>query len=121
MATCLVRDADVLVTMDGARRELRGAGLYAVDGFIRQVGTTAELPARADVVLDLRGQIVLPGLVNAHHHLNQTLTRAFPAAQDAGLFDWLTAQYPAWTRIDAEASRTATLVGPTCRMNPSTA
>jgi len=53
----------------------------------------------------------LPGLVNTHHHLNQTLTRAFPAAQDAGLFDWLTAQYPAWTRIDAEASRTSTLVG----------
>ncbi len=111
MATLLARNAEVLVTMDGARRELRGAGLYAVDGFIRQVGPTAELPPTADVVLDLRGQIVLPGLVNTHHHLNQTLTRAFPAAQDAGLFDWLTAQYPAWTRIDAEASRTSTLVG----------
>jgi 8-oxoguanine deaminase len=111
MATLLARNADVLATMDGARRELRGAGLYAVDGFIRQVGPTAELPPTADVVLDLRGQVVLPGLVNTHHHLNQTLTRAFPAAQDAGLFDWLTAQYPAWTRIDAEASRVSTLVG----------
>jgi cytosine/adenosine deaminase-related metal-dependent hydrolase len=111
MGTLLAKDADVLVTMDAARRELRGAGLYAVDGFIRQVGLTTELPASADVVLDLRGQIVLPGLVNAHHHLNQTLTRAFPAAQDAGLFDWLTAQYPAWTRIDAGASRVSTLVG----------
>jgi cytosine/adenosine deaminase-related metal-dependent hydrolase len=111
MATLLARNADVLVTMDVDRRELRGAGLFAVDGFIRQVGPTAELPATADVVLDLRGQIVLPGLVNTHHHLNQTLTRAFPAAQDAGLFDWLTAQYPAWTRIDAEASRASTLVG----------
>ena len=111
MATLLAKDADVLVTMDGARRELRGAGLYAVDGFIRRVGETAELPATADVVLDLRGQIVLPGLVNTHHNLNQTLTRAFPAAQDAGLFDWLTAQYPAWTRIGAEASRASTLVG----------
>ncbi len=111
MGTLLARNADVLVTMDGARRELRGGGLYAVDGFIRQVGPTAELPPAADVVLDLRGQIVLPGLVNTHHHLNQTLTRAFPAAQDAGLFDWLTAQYPAWTRIDAEASRVSTLVG----------
>jgi 8-oxoguanine deaminase len=111
MPTLLLKNADVLVTMDALRRELRGAGLYAVDGFIRQVGTTSELPATADVVLDLRGQIVLPGLVNTHHHLNQTLTRAFPAGQDAGLFDWLTAQYPAWTRIDAEASRTSTLVG----------
>ena len=111
MSTLLARNADVLVTMDAARRELRGAGLYAVDGFIRQVGATEELPPTADVVLDLAGQIVLPGLVNTHHHLNQTLTRAFPAAQDAGLFEWLTAQYPAWTRIDAEASRTSTLVG----------
>lgn len=111
MSTLLARNADVLVTMDPARRELRGAGLYAVDGFIREVGLTGELPATADLVLDLTGQIVLPGLVNTHHHLNQTLTRAFPAAQDAGLFDWLTAQYPAWTRIDAEASRTSTLVG----------
>ncbi|HSD27730.1 MAG TPA: 8-oxoguanine deaminase [Vicinamibacteria bacterium] len=111
MATLLAKNADVLVTMDDARRELHGAGLYAVDGFIRKVGETAELPESADVVLDLRGQIVLPGLVNTHHHLNQTLTRAFPAAQDAGLFDWLTAQYPVWTRIDAEASRVSTLVG----------
>ena len=111
MPTLLAKNAEVLVTMDGARRELRGGGLYAEDGFIRRVGPTSELPATADVVLDLAGQIVLPGLVNTHHHLNQTLTRAFPAAQDAGLFDWLTAQYPAWTRIDAEASRVSTLVG----------
>ena len=111
MPTLLAKNADVLVTMDAARRELRGAGLYAVDGFLRQVGPTESLPATADVVLDLTGQIVLPGFVNTHHHLNQTLTRAFPGAQDAGLFDWLTAQYPAWTRIDAEASRVSTLVG----------
>jgi 8-oxoguanine deaminase len=111
MPTLLVKDADVLVTMDAERRELRRAGLYAVDGFIRRVGPAESLPATADVVLDLSGQIVLPGLVNTHHHLNQTLTRAFPGAQDAGLFDWLTAQYPAWTRIDAEASRVSTLVG----------
>ncbi|HEX9187902.1 MAG TPA: 8-oxoguanine deaminase [Vicinamibacteria bacterium] len=111
MSTLLAKNADVLVTMDAERRELRGAGLYAVDGFVREVGPTGSLPATADVVLDLAGQIVLPGLVNTHHHLNQTLTRAFPAAQEAGLFDWLTAQYPAWTRIDAEASRTSTLVG----------
>jgi cytosine/adenosine deaminase-related metal-dependent hydrolase len=111
MSTLLAKNAEVLVTMDAARRELRGAGLFAADGFIRQVGVTEELPATADVVLDLRGQVVLPGLVNAHHHLNQTLTRALPAGQDAGLFDWLTAHYPAWTRISAEASRTSTLVG----------
>jgi cytosine/adenosine deaminase-related metal-dependent hydrolase len=111
MPTLLAKNAEVLVTMDAARRELRGAGLFAADGFIQQVGATDELPRTADVVLDLSGQAVLPGLVNTHHHLNQTLTRAFPPGQDAGLFDWLTAHYPAWTRIDAEASRTSTLVG----------
>jgi len=78
MGTLLARNADVLVTMDGARRELRGAGLYRVEGFIRQVGPTAGAADDGDVVLDLRGQIVLPGLVNAHHHLNQTLTAPSP-------------------------------------------
>ena len=72
MVTLLAKNADVLVTMDEQRRELRNAGLYAEDGFIKQVGPTAELPATADTVIDLSGQIVLPGFVNTHHHLNQT-------------------------------------------------
>lgn len=111
MATLLARNADVLVTMDGQRRELRNAGLYAEDGFIRQVGPTAALPATADTVIDLSGQIVLPGFVNTHHHLNQTLTRNFPGAQDNNLFPWLKALYRAWARIDAEGSRASTLIG----------
>lgn len=111
MPSLLARDARIVVTMDGQRRELRNAGLYAEDGIIRRVGPTAELPASADTVLDLSGQIVLPGLVNTHHHLNQTLTRAFPGAQDNNLFPWLTALYRAWARVDAEASRASTLVG----------
>jgi len=111
MPSLLAKNADVLVTMDGQRRELKGAGLYAVDGIIRQVGPTAELPATADTVLDLGGQIVLPGFVNTHHHLNQTLTRNFPGAQNNNLFPWLKALYRAWARIDAEASRASTLVG----------
>ena len=81
MPTLLARNADVLVTMDGGRRELRNAGLYAEDGILKQIGPTAELPATADTVIDLGGQIVLPGFVNTHHHLNQTLTRNFPGAQ----------------------------------------
>ena len=97
--------------MDGQRRELKGAGIYAVDGIIRQVGTTSELPVTADTVIDLGGQIVLPGFVNTHHHLNQTLTRNFPGAQNNNLFPWLRALYRAWSRIDAEASRASTLVG----------
>lgn len=111
MPTLLARNADVLVTMDGQRRELRNAGLYAVDGIIQQVGPSASLPATADEVLDLSGQIVLPGFVNTHHHLNQTLTRCLPAAQDNNLFPWLQAQYRIWAGTTEAASRTSTLVG----------
>ena len=98
LGTLLARGAEVVATMDGARRELRGAGLFARDGVIEVVAEDAALPTTADTVLNLRGQLLLPGLVNCHHHLDQTLTRALPAAQDAGLFDWLRAQYRVWAR-----------------------
>ena len=97
--------------MDGSRRELKDAGIFAVDGIIQQVGPTAELPQTADSVLDLSGQIVLPGLVNTHHHLNQTLFRNLPAAQNNNLFPWLKAQYRIWARTTKEASRASTLIG----------
>jgi 8-oxoguanine deaminase len=111
MATMLAKNAAVLVTMDGERRELTDAGLFIRDGFIEQVGPTAELPAAADTVLDLRGQIVLPGLVNCHHHLDQTLTRNIPAGQNTNLFPWLKAHYRLWAARTPASSRTATLVG----------
>lgn len=111
MSTLLATNAEVLVTMDGARRELKGGGIFAENGIIRQVGLSAELPATADEVLDLSGQIVLPGFVNTHHHLNQTLTRNLPAAQNNNLFPWLKAQYHIWKGIGEEASRASTLIG----------
>ena len=110
MTSLLVRHATVLATMDGERREIADGGLFAVDGIIRQVGTTDELPETADRVLDLRDHVVVPGLVNTHHHFYQTLTRAIPAAQDAGLFDWLRALYPIWARIGPDDVRVATQV-----------
>ncbi len=81
-----------------------------MDREIAAVGPTAELPATADRVIDARNRVVLPGLVNTHHHFTQTLTRAIPRAQDAGLFDWLCALYPIWARIDAAALRASTAV-----------
>jgi cytosine/adenosine deaminase-related metal-dependent hydrolase len=75
------------------------------------VGQSDELPATADDVLDLGGHVVLPGLVNTHHHLYQTLTRAVPGAQDAGLFDWLRTLYPMWGRMRPEHVRVSTTVG----------
>src|SRR6202023_4407450 len=89
MSTLLAKNAEGLVTMDGQRRELKNAGIYVEEGFIKQIGLNGELPATADVVLDLSGQILLPGFVNTHHHLDQTLTRNLPAAQNNNLFPWL--------------------------------
>ena len=102
MATLLVKHAEILVTMDGHRREIPDGGLFIRDGFIEQVGPTADLPQEADEVLDLTGHILMPGLVNTHHHFYQTLTRAVPAAQDANLFGWLTTLYPIWARIQPQ-------------------
>jgi 8-oxoguanine deaminase len=92
----------MLVTMDNQRREIACGGLFIKDGFIQQVGSTQDLPQQADEVLDLAGCILLPGLINTHHHFYQTLTRAVPAAQDANLFNWLKTLYPIWARMNAE-------------------
>src|SRR5207237_7866075 len=108
MATLLVRHADLLVTMDDAEREWPDGAVYCVDGRIDRLGPTADLPATADRVVEARGMLVMPGLINAHHHFCQTLTRAVPAAQNGTLFQWLTALYPIWARITPEAVRAAT-------------
>ncbi len=98
MPTLLIKHA-YIVTMDDHQRELPEGGLFVRDGFIEQVGPTAELPTEADEVLDLSGHVLLPGLINTHHHFYQTLTRVVPAAQDANLFNWLTTLYPIWARL----------------------
>ena len=102
MPTLLIKNATVLATMDDQRREILDGGLFIRDGFIEQVGRTIDLPLEADEVLDLRNHLILPGLVNCHHHFYQTLTRAVPAAQNANLFNWLKTLYPIWARINPE-------------------
>ena len=102
MSTLLIKNSAILVTMDDRRREISDGGLFVRDGFIENVGPTSELPAIADDVLDLSGHLVLPGLINTHHHFYQTLTRAVPAAQDANLFNWLKTLYPIWGRMTPE-------------------
>ncbi|MCJ7735441.1 MAG: 8-oxoguanine deaminase [Anaerolineales bacterium] len=100
MSTLLVKNAHVLVTMDDHRREIIDGGLFIRDGFIEGVGKSDQLPSTADQILDLKGHILLPGLVNTHHHFYQTLTRVVPEAQDANLFHWLKTLYPIWARMN---------------------
>ncbi|AKC70635.1 8-oxoguanine deaminase [Pandoraea oxalativorans] len=108
MKTLLVRNAEVLVTMDAGRREIARGGLYIEDNRIVAVGTSDMLPTHADEVLDLTGHVVIPGLVNTHHHMYQSLTRAIPAAQDGELFNWLTNLYPVWANLTPEMIRVST-------------
>ncbi len=96
--------------MDAERREIPDGGIFIRDNVIEQVGPTGQLPATADQVIDLNGHIVLPGLVNTHHHFYQTLTRALPAAQDANLFNWLKTLYPVWANLNGEAIYISALV-----------
>ncbi len=101
MTTLLVKHAHLL-TLDDHQTELSDGGLFIRDGFIEQVGKTTDLPQTADEILDLTGHVLLPGLVNTHHHFYQTLTRAVPAAQDANLFNWLKTLYPIWARLNPD-------------------
>lgn len=108
MGTLLVKHAQIMVTMDDLRREILDGGLFIRDGFIEQAGPTNDLPQTADEVLDLTGHILLPGLVNTHHHFYQTLTRVIPAAQNANLFNWLKTLYPIWARMTPKDIRIST-------------
>jgi cytosine/adenosine deaminase-related metal-dependent hydrolase len=105
----LVRGAEVLVTMDGARREIAGGEVLIDGGTIAAVGTA--LPREGAEVVEAAGCVVTPGLVNTHHHLFQTLTRAVPAAQDAALFGWLRTLYPIWSRMRPEDIRLSARIG----------
>jgi 8-oxoguanine deaminase len=103
MSTLLVKNAHVIVTMDADRREIPGGGLFVRDNMIEAVGPTQDLPSTADDVLDLRGHIVLPGLVNTHHHMYQSLTRVVVGGQNKELFGWLRSLYPIWAGLTSEA------------------
>ena len=111
MSSLLVRNALVLVTMDDGGTEIAGGSLLAEEGRITRVGRASELPTTAEVVIDADGMVVLPGLINTHHHLYQTLTRAVPKAQDVDLFSWLVALYPLWARLTPDSVRDATTLG----------
>ena len=108
MPEILIRNADAILTMNAARAELAGADLLIRDGVIAAVGSG--LTTTGETVL-AQGCVVTPGLVNTHHHLYQTLTRAVPGGQDALLFGWLKTLYPIWARFGPEEVFTSAQVG----------
>ncbi|MEM9877726.1 MAG: 8-oxoguanine deaminase [Pseudomonadota bacterium] len=102
MTAILIDHADVVVTMDDARRELPDASVLMQDGAIKHVAPAAEFTAQQRAqceLVDARGTVVTPGLVNTHNHLYQTITRVAPAGQDGTLFEWLRALYPVWAHL----------------------
>lgn len=100
MTDLLIRNADVVVTMNATRAELANTDIYLRDGLVLAVGQN--LAPDTATVIDASGCVVTPGLVNTHHHLFQTLTRAVPGGQDALLFGWLKTLYPIWSRFGSE-------------------
>ncbi len=107
--TTLFRDFDVVATMDDAGGEIRGGSVLVRGNRIAAVGDACSLTA--DVVIDGRGKVLLPGFVNTHHHLYQTLFRNVPGASDRKLFDWLVFLYELWKGIDEEAVETSAALG----------
>ena len=109
MSTLLIKNAHAIATFDNNDSELRDAYLFVRDGVIESLGPAAEAPLSVDEVIDASNCVVIPGLVNTHHHMYQTLTRAIPAVQDAELFTWLKGLYPIWGRMTPEMIHTAAL------------
>ena len=108
MSTLLIKNARLLVTMDAQRREIEDGTVFVRGHVIEAVGRSGDLPTQADEVIDARDQVVIPGLVNTHHHMYQSLTRVVRQAQDCELFDWLRTLYPIWAGLTPEMVRVST-------------
>ena len=114
MPTLLIKNARLVATFDNPdptkSRELSHASVFVRDNFIEAIGAATELAQDADEVIDARGHLVMPGMVNTHHHMYQSLTRAIPATQNAELFGWLRGLYPIWAGLTLEMIQTSTQV-----------
>lgn len=102
MTTLLIHNAHTIATLNDAGDELRNASIYVRDNRIEAIGPAAELPQTADKVINAQHHVVIPGMVNTHHHMCQSLTRAIPAVQNAELFSWLTGLYPIWAGLQPD-------------------
>jgi cytosine/adenosine deaminase-related metal-dependent hydrolase len=105
----VIRNARCVATLDAERRELDGGWVAITGGLIEAVGTGVVPPAGS--VIDASDCLVTPGLINAHHHIYQNLTRASPTMTDKPLFGWLQSLYPLWRAIDTESVHVSAWVG----------
>jgi 8-oxoguanine deaminase len=110
VTSLLIQHADLIVSMDDNDTQWTDGSIYVVDNVIQQIGRTNQLPQDADRTLNARGMVILPGLVNTHHHFYQTLTRNLPAAQNTNLFHWLRTHYPIWAGLTPEAISVSTKI-----------
>jgi 8-oxoguanine deaminase len=110
MATLLIKNAQVVATMDDAQKEWADASIFIRDNLIESVGPADAMPNSADRVIDARGHVVTPGLINTHHHMVQSLTKAVPVSQNAELFAWLKGLYPIWAGLTPDMVRVSTQV-----------
>ena len=108
--TWIIKNAHTILTMDDTRRELNGHDILLRDGVIAEIGENLSVPEGAEIV-DAQNAVVTPGLVNTHHHLYQSLTRAVPGGQDALLFGWLQTLYPIWAGFGPEEMRVSAMLG----------
>ena len=108
--TWIIKNAHTILTMDDMRRELNGHDILLRDGVISEIGENFSVPAGAEIV-DAQNAVITPGLVNTHHHLYQSLTRAVPGGQDALLFGWLQTLYPSWAGFGPEEMRVSAMLG----------
>jgi cytosine/adenosine deaminase-related metal-dependent hydrolase len=111
MTDLVVRNARLVATLDGARRELAGGWVSITDGLIEAVGSSIDAVPAAAEVIDASDCLITPGLINTHHHIFQNLTRASPHMTDKPLFGWLQSLYPLWAAIDEESVHASAFVG----------
>ena len=114
MTTLLIKNARLVATFDTAdpmqSRELSNSSVFIRGHCIEALGAAQDLPQTADEVIDAQNHLVMPGFVNTHHHMYQSLTRAIPAVQDAELFSWLRGLYPIWAGLTPDMIRVSTKV-----------
>jgi 8-oxoguanine deaminase len=110
MPSLLIQHANLIVSMDDNDTQWTDAAIYVTNNVISQIGPTQQLPQEADYTFNAQGMVIVPGLVNTHHHFYQTLTRNLPAAQNANLFHWLRTHYPIWAGLTPEAISVSTKI-----------